>query len=160
MKHTLSESGSLGWTELAAPPRRRHPSKWDNILCCDLQDHQNDVTGVKTFSLTGLSFFTATGLLFRTPLYTVPKPPSPSLLPPSDTARSSKLPVIWISSLYKKLEKPDKGHTENVILGNFNPIAFPIGIIFGASDYRITFCFSQSIKCQQHKTKAWIHPFI
>lgn len=53
-----------------------------------------------------MSFFTATGLLFRMPLYTVPKPPSPTLLPPSDTGRSSKLPVIWTSSLYGTQEKP------------------------------------------------------
>lgn len=35
MKHTLSEFGSLGRTELAARPGRSHPSKRDNILCRD-----------------------------------------------------------------------------------------------------------------------------
>ena len=56
------------------------------------------------FSLTELSFFTATGMLLMKPLYTVPNPPSPSRFPPSDVGRSSKLPVMFISSWYKKLK--------------------------------------------------------
>ena len=54
--------------------------------------------------LTGLSFFTATGKLLTKPLYTVPNPPSPSRFPPSDVGRSSKLPVMSMSSWYKKLK--------------------------------------------------------
>lgn len=111
-KLTLSESGSLDWTELAAHPVRYRPSKWYNILCCDIQDLPRYECGRKIFSLTGLSFFTATSLSFRSPLYTVPKPPSPSLLPPSDMGRSSKLLVIFIRSLYKKLEKPNDRHMQ------------------------------------------------